>query len=302
MSPISQLTNYRQQIVIALGAIAATGLAIFVWLQMRGIIQVGPFVDLGLFKMQLYSLTALTGILSALFLADYLRKQVPGMEEVDIWEGALYALIPGIIGARLYHVVTDWQIYIDSPISAFYLWNGGLGIIGGVLGGLLGLYVFCRRYGLKFDRIAAIAAVVMPLGQALGRLGNMFNRELFGFPTDLPWGQYIAPQFNKYPQFAGTTYFHPLFLYEALMNLILFAVLLWLWRRGWGRSSEGKANWNLVLVYLGGYGLIRFVMDLGRIDGHDYAFGATAAQLLVLGFLAAIAVFHFIKALKLPHD
>jgi phosphatidylglycerol---prolipoprotein diacylglyceryl transferase len=289
------VTKYRLQILLILGAVAAGFGVLFIWFQMRGIIQVGPFLDLGFMKLQLYSFTALAGILTALFIADRLRARSSGMEKVDVWEAALYALIPGIIGARVYHVLTDWNLYVNDPVSALYLWNGGLGIIGGVLGGMLGLYVFCRRYGLKFDQIAAIAAAVMPLGQAIGRLGNMFNRELFGFPTDLPWAQYIAPQFNRYPQFAGITYFHPAFLYEAVANIILFAVLIKLWRGGW-------RSWDLVLVYLCGYGLIRFMMDFGRIEGHDYALGATAAQLLFILFLAALATFYFAKWLRLRHE
>lgn len=295
------LRSYRRQIFFALVLFSFAALAALIWLQMRGIIQIPPYLDLGILKIQLYSFTALAGILAALFCADYLRRDIPHLAKVDVWEAALYALLPGIIGARIYHVVTDWQLYAHDPISAVYLWQGGLGIIGGVMGGLLGLYVFCRRYGLKIDQIGAIAAVGLPLGQAIGRLGNMFNRELFGFPTDLPWGQYIAPQFNHYPQFAGISYFHPAFLYEALANLVLFLILFRLWKSGW-QPKVGFSGWNLVICYLCGYGLIRFVMDFGRIEGHDYALGATAAQVLILIFFSAVAAFYLSKWLKLKHE
>jgi phosphatidylglycerol:prolipoprotein diacylglycerol transferase len=171
-------------------------------------------------------------------------------------------------------------------LNAFAIWNGGLGIIGGLIGGMLGLFIFARARRLPFKDMLGAVAVVIPVGQVIGRLGNLFNHELYGPPTDLPWGQFIPEQFRK-SGFEASEYFHPLFLYEALANLVLFTILWNLWQRGW-------RGLKLVWVYLGGYGVIRFSLDFLRIDGNTGVGGLSYTQWLILaGFIVGGVVYLF---------
>lgn len=161
-----------------------------------------------------------------------------------------------VVGARLYHLVTDWQLYVGASLLALVaVWNGGLGFFGALIGGGIGLFLGLRR-SKRAKKPSVWQAVDLisfgiPLAQAIGRLGNFVNQELYGLPTNLPWGVWIN----------GTRY-HPLFAYEALLNLVLFGLL---WKLSMRKALVlGKGQY--AALYVTGYGLIRFWLEFLRIQ------------------------------------
>ena len=183
-----------------------------------------------MFGFHWYGLLIGIGILAAIQASTWLAKRRK-IDEQILWNGAWWALAGGLIGARLYHVLDLWsEIYSLDPISAFYIWNGGLGIIGGLIGGFVGLWFYKRftiydlparndshsEAGGRFTNLLDIAFFGLPIGQAIGRIGNFINQEVYGLPTDLPWGIYIDEKFGR---------FHPLFAYEALWMLLGFGLM-----------------------------------------------------------------------------
>lgn len=184
---------------------------------------------------------------------------VPGGEAADIASLAVWAVPAGLVGARLYHVVTDWHRFEGRWWHAFAVWEGGLGIPGGLLVGVVTGVVVARRRGLPVAGLLDVVAPAIPVAQAVGRLGNWFNQELFGRPSDLPWALRIDPQ-HRPEGFADVTTYHPTFLYEALWNLALAGLLVYVGRR-W-RPRPGQ----LFVGYVAGYAAGRLWVEALRID------------------------------------
>jgi prolipoprotein diacylglyceryl transferase len=196
----------------------------------------------------------------------------------------VWAVAAGVVGARLYHVATDWHRFSDDLGSIPAIWEGGLGIPGGLLLGVpVGIYV-ARRRGIPAAVTATCAAPAIPLAQAIGRWGNWFNQELFGGETDLPWALEVDPQFVPAGYAIGTT-FHPTFLYESLWNLALCFALLWIDRR-W-RPAPGA----LMAMYVMGYGAGRFWVEGLRIDEADELAGLRWNQWVAIAAVVAGLVY-----------
>lgn len=185
-----------------------------------------------------------------------------------VWDLLTYLLIGGIIGARIWHILTPppssgitaaW--YLSHPLDALAIWKGGLGIPGAVIGGAIVLYFYSRKHSLSFAEWADIASPGLALGQAIGRWGNFFNQELYGAPTNLPWRIYIDPA-HRLPDYLEAEYYHPLFLYESLWNLGNMILLLWISRQYPERLKSG----DLFLIYLIAYPVGRFLLDFLRLD------------------------------------
>jgi prolipoprotein diacylglyceryl transferase len=216
---------------------------------------------IGAFPLRAYALCIIAGIIVALIIATR-RWQARG-GTADSMELMVVVGVPfGIVGARLYHVITDYQLYFGAgrqPLNALKIWEGGLGVWGAIAFGVLGGYLVARRRRIAFPAVLDAIAPAILVAQAVGRLGNWFNQELFGRPTTLPWGLEIAPQYRPvgYGQFAT---FHPTFLYEMLWNLAAAVLLVWLDRRF--RLGHGKVFALYVLLYCGG----RFWIEALRID------------------------------------
>jgi prolipoprotein diacylglyceryl transferase len=216
---------------------------------------------IGAFPLRAYALCIIAGIIVALIIATR-RWQARG-GTADSMELMVVVGVPfGIVGARLYHVITDYQLYFGQgrqPLNALKIWEGGLGVWGAIAFGLLGGYLVARRRRIAFPAVLDAIAPAILVAQAIGRLGNWFNQELFGRPTTLPWGLEIAPQYRPadYAQFAA---FHPTFLYEMLWNLAAAVLLVWLDRRF--RLGHGKVFALYVMLYCGG----RFWIEALRID------------------------------------
>ena len=172
---------------------------------------------------------------------------------------ALGAILFGFLGARIGYVIPRFDRFVDRPLEILAIWQGGLALFGGLTAGTLAVILITRRGGGDVARMADAIAPGLPLAQAIGRWGNYFNQELYGRPTDLPWGLEVEPRFRR-PVVADSETFHPTFLYESLWNLLLVVVLLRLDRR---RTLPRGA---LILVYAVGYGIGRFLVELLRID------------------------------------
>jgi phosphatidylglycerol---prolipoprotein diacylglyceryl transferase len=222
----------------------------------QGVWQLGPI------PVRAYALCILVGIFVAVYITDR-RWQARGGKAGQIADVALWAVPAGIIGARLYHILTDWTTYFGDGglgfVAALKIWQGGLGIWGAVAGGALGAWYACRRYGFLLPPLGDALAPGLAVAQAIGRWGNWFNQELFGEPTTLPWGLKIDPNFRPagYEQFAT---FHPTFLYESLWCLAVAVMVWWLDRRF--RMGHGR----VFALYVALYCLGRFFWEILRID------------------------------------
>ena len=197
---------------------------------------------------------------------------------------SLFFVVPlGVVGARLYYVATEYGAqYASNPLpSVLKVWEGGLGIYGGVAGGFLGLLLFSCYRGISPLTFADAAAPGLVLGQAIGRWGNYFNQELFGRPSGLPWAIYIAPQ-NRPVQFADATSFHPTFLYEAVWDVLVCLVLLWVARHFSERLKAG----DIFLLYVSLYSVGRFLVETLRVDQAFLNEDSVRVDLLVSGALA----------------
>ena len=214
-----------------------------------------------------YGIILMLGAVAATFLAEREARR-RGQESELVWDALIWLLIAGIIGARIWHILTPppsmveqgitTEYYLTHPLDALWIRKGGLGIPGAVIGGMIALYLFCRRHRLDFALWADIAAPALALGQAIGRWGNFTNQELYGAPTTLPWGITIQHATGYPPE----TRFHPLFLYESLWNLVNFGLLFWLGRR----YADRLMNGDLFLIYLVVYPLGRFLLEFLRLD------------------------------------
>lgn len=168
-------------------------------------------------------------------------------------------VIFGFLGARLAYVSTHLGRFADEWWKVIAIWEGGLALYGGLLVGAIVMYVYTKKWGASFPDFLDSVAPAVPIAQALGRFGNYFNQELFGTPTDLPWGLEIDPQYRP-EQYVDYETFHPTFLYESLLNIALALTIMWAGKRY--PSLRGR----LIGIYFIGYGFIRFLMELLRTD------------------------------------
>ena len=228
-----------------------------------------PF-STGSFHIYFYGIMITLGVVAATLLARAEAKR-RGQDPEIIWDMLIWVVLAGIVGARIWHVLTPppsmvaqgitTQYYLTHPLDMIDIRKGGLGIPGAVGGGVLAMGLYLRRKKLSLVTWLDITAPGLALAQAIGRWGNFFNQELYGAPTNLPWKIYIDPA-HRLPGFENVAYYHPLFLYESLWNLANMAVLLWLGRRWADRLRTG----DIFLGYLVIYPVGRFLLDFLRLD------------------------------------
>jgi prolipoprotein diacylglyceryl transferase len=220
-----------------------------------GVIYLGPL------PLRAYSLFIILGIFVAIWLGNK-RWIAKGGKPGQVSDVAIFAVPFGIIGGRIYHVATDWEKYFGSGqnwIDALKIWNGGLGIWGAILFGGVGAWIGCKYYKIYLPPFADAIAPGIIFAQAIGRLGNYFNQELFGKPTDLAWGLEIAEKFR--PQgFESFATFHPTFLYEIIWNVLIGFGLIYLDRKY--KIGHGR----LFALYVSLYSLGRLFIENLRID------------------------------------
>lgn len=247
------------------------------------------YFDVGPLRIHFYAVFIIIGIAVAIFLGN--RRLVSrGGEKWVVLDVALWTVPFGLIGARLFHVVTHPTDYFGpgrNMLEIFAIWNGGLAIFGGLILGAFGAYVGCRQAGIRFLSFADAIAPGVLLAQAIGRWGNYFNQELFGKPTDLPWAIEITrPNLAIPTGLPESSVFHPTFFYEFLWSVFGLAVLLFLDKRfdlRWGR---------LFAVYLAYYSIGRFWIEGIRIDPSEIFLGLRTNQWsALLTVLVAIGLF-----------
>jgi prolipoprotein diacylglyceryl transferase len=225
-----------------------------------------------------YALCIVAGIIAALWLSSR-RWKDRGGPEGSIIDISIWAILFGLVGARLYHVFSSPDAYFGPNFDGtgdltriWRVWEGGLGIWGAVALGAVGAWIACRRYGFKISAYADVVAPAVLLAQAIGRLGNYFNQELFGGPTTLPWGLQVSFDHPNFPDGAlQGTLFHPTFLYEMVWNLLGVALLLLIDRKL--HLRRGMMLWSYVAWYTAG----RTWIEMLRIDDAEMItlFGAT---------------------------
>jgi len=229
------------------------------------VLQLGPL------KLNAYGAMIALGVVAAVWLSGRrLEKRGAGTRE-DMSSIALWGVPAGVIGGRLYHVITDWELFSGHPERIIQIWKGGLGIWGGIfLGVIVGIWEG-RRRGISTAVLLTCVAPALPLAQSIGRWGNWFNQELFGRPTTLPWGLEVSAFHTRQAGFPVGTLFHPTFLYESLACLALCGLLLLL-------DKVVKRDGYLFLYYTAGYTLFRFFNEGLRIDPAHSAGGLRLNQ------------------------
>ncbi len=248
-------------------------------------------LHIGPLYIHFYALLLMGGLLAGAWLMAR-RAKAEGLDPEHVWNGLMWAVIPGLIGARLYHIFTPspastltTAYYFQHPEQILAIWNGGLGIYGAIVGGVIGIWFYARRHKQPLLRWFDVVVPGLALAQAIGRWGNFVNQELYGAPTDLPWALTIPPD-KRLPGYQNFATYHPLFLYESILNLIACGVLIYIGRRFAGRLRDG----DLFLIYLMMYPAIRFTLDFLRLDSNGFGSITTAQIVSVITFLIALGI------------
>jgi len=215
-------------------------------------------LSLGAFHLRWYGVSLALALLAGVLLAQHLGKRI-GIAQEKIVDLALLTSVCAIIGARLVHVLNDWDFYASHLADIPKFWQGGLAFHGVLLGGLLAVWAYARKHKLPFLTLADVVFPALALGQVIGRWGNWFNQELYGGPTSVAWAIPIDAA-HRVAGYEAFTRFHPLFLYEALGNLLIFGLLLWLWHRPQRRPGD------VAIAYLLLSPALRFGLDFLRLD------------------------------------
>jgi len=245
-------------------------------------LETGIAFEIGPIRVAWYGIMIMLGVISAVALS-FVEARRRG-ENVDHVVNLALVVVPlGFIGARLYHVIDLWDYYSRNPSLIFG--GAGLGIYGAVIGGALGLIIYTLWRRLSAPRWLDIVAPGLILAQAIGRWGNFFNQELFGYPTSLPWGITIAPE-NRPPQFAASTHFHPLFLYESLWNALGCVLLLVVGRKLKRKLLDG----DIFCLYVIWYGIGRFYLEGLKLSVWTLGGIPTARWISALGILIALGI------------
>ncbi len=260
----------------------------------QGVWQLGPF------PLRAYALFIILGIVVAIWWGER-RWRERGGQPGAVLDVAMFAVPFGLVGGRIYHVATDWQKYFGAgkhPVEALYIWQGGLGIWGAVFFGAIGAWIGCRMYKIPLPALGDAVAPGVLLAQAIGRLGNYFNQELYGRPTDLPWGLEIYERFdaetgardmmNGVSTGRVLEVVQPTFLYELVWNVLVVIGLVLLDKRY--KIGHGR----LFALYVAGYSFGRFFVELLRSDEATHILGirinSFTAALVFLGAMAYFAL------------
>ncbi len=263
----------------------------------------------GFLELHLYGFLVAMGVMVGALVAEKVRQehvargtwQVANLQGRSVWDVLPWVVIPGVVGARLYHVIDWWSYYGQNLREIPQVWQGGLGIYGAIGGGVVGLVIWTHRT-YKSDRTNRfwewldLVGIGLPLGQAIGRWGNYFNQELYGKPTNLPWAIYIDPA-HRVSGVEQYTHFHPLFLYESMWNIVVFYVIICCWRRKKWKVGSGL----FFTLYIMFYSIGRFFLEQLRIEPWSVQilfFGRVAMAQLVSAMLILVALANLGRLIK----
>lgn len=233
--------------------------------------------ELGSLGIHWYGLLIALGIVAGYLFVSSLVKKYKININLDLL--LIYLFVCGLIGGRLYYVLYAWPFYQDNLLDIFKVWEGGLALHGDLIGGAVGLALFSWRKKFKFIKLADILVPGVALAQAIGRWGNYFNQELFGSPTNLPWGIPIKESLRP-EAFVNSSYFHPVFLYESIANFFIFLILF-----AWHQVSLKKKklpNGFIFTFYIFIYSSVRFGLEFLRQDYSPFVGGFRWFQLMSL--------------------
>lgn len=259
----------------------------------------------GSFKIYFYGIIIMLGVVAAAYLS-YRRAAKYGQDPERVWDMVTWAVIGGVIGARLWHILTpppsmvangyDTMYYFTHPLAMLDIRNGGLGIVGAIAGGALAVFIYLKGNLKSFATWTDVIAPGLLLAQGLGRWGNFLNQELYGAPTNLPWAIYID-ETHRLPAFANEAYYHPTFLYESLLNWIGMGLLLWASMRFFNWLKTG----DVFLLYLIYYPVVRIAMETLRLDSSTVG-GLNANQALMVAVAVLALGGLIIRHLRKPGE
>lgn len=282
-------TDKRKEIIQSLyWIIPAILIGIVAWYLLR------PLVGGKEIKVYFYGILITLGVIAATFLGTVEARR-RGFNQEYLWDALFWVVLVGIVGARVWYLIAppkdlmaqgyNFQYYLTHPLEAFNIRSGGLGIPGAVIGGAAALAVYCRKKKISFLDWADVIAPGVALGQAIGRWGNFFNQELYGPPTDLPWGIYIDP-LHRDSAYENYEFFHPLFFYEMLWNLLNMAMLLIISRRYKAWLKPGDIFYFYTIFYAVGRFSLEFLrVNQTLIDGINFNQVAMILIILLMGGL-----------------
>jgi phosphatidylglycerol:prolipoprotein diacylglycerol transferase len=260
-------------------------------------------LQIGFLKIHWYGFLIAVGALLGFLVLLHLAKEYK-LKKEDIYNYIFYLVIFGLIGDRLYYVIYAWPYYSQNLLDIFKVWQGGLAIHGAMIAGVLVMYFFGKKHKVNPWLLADITVVGLALAMAMGRWGNYFNQELFGLPTNLPWGIPILVE-HRPAQYMNFSYFQPTFLYESLWDFFLFFILYLIHRVPIAikkNNPEVKLDYGYIaLAYFILYSVGRFFNEFLRIDFSPYLFGLRIAQvvsLLIILVCLFILAYRLIKKMR----
>lgn len=238
---------------------------------------------IGNINVHFYGLCIGIGFLAAYFISSYLYKKYYSSDSSVITNLAIVLIPISAIGARLYYVITMFSSYAQDPISMLYIQNGGLGIYGAIIAGAITVFVFCKVCKIDLTQVLRCIVPTVPLAQSFGRLGNWFNAELYGMPTDLPWGLDISRG-----EYQPSVFYHPTFLYEIIWDLIIFAVLMVV------SIKCQNCDKYILPLYLLLYSFGRFWVETLRIDDTEYFLGFRVNFIIIVLTFCFASLWYFL--------
>lgn len=251
-------------------------------------------ISIGPIHIFYYGLFIVTGILIGIFICLKLAEKYNIKKELII-DSAFWLITGGIIGGRIYHVFLEFPYYLENPIKIFKTWEGGLAIHGGIIAGIIISYFFAKKHKINLWMLSSIYVPALALAQTIGRWGNYFNQELFGKPTDLPWGIPILPE-NRIAEFYNHQYFHPTFLYESIGNFLIFITLMTIHYK----SKSPLKHQYITISYLILYSILRFSLEFVRIDTTPLFLGLRFPQIasIIISLISVTLIINIVKKEK----
>lgn len=262
---------------------------VYVSLSLQRLLPLPYFLLTPLGIIPMYVMAMLLAIVITVWYLSRIRNFNPELAQLSILDILLWISLFGVGVGRLFHVIEFLDFYLKNPIQLLSISVGGISIFGAMLGGLLGAYIYSRRAKLNFSLLLTHLLLIWPVAFAIARSGNYFSRQLYGLPTDLPWAMYVEPEF-RYLGFETAPTYHPTFLYEQILNLVLAGVIFALYRRG-------KSVRILLKTYVLGYLIGRFMIDFLRLEP-KFLFDLSFTQVFSLILLLGAIIFGWIWQLR----
>lgn len=294
------MTQKSKQVVIATFLLLVFGVLVYFLIQiLQGQLIAPQILDLKIISFRYYGLTMALAVIFAYYLAH--RRRVLFNINVQLGDRIIFFLVIfGFLGARLYHVLSDYQYYSSHISEIFSIWQGGLGIYGALIGGLLVLIFYARKkspnYEQSFSTLGLYLNWLTPsilTGQIIGRFGNLFNYELFGYPTLVFWGLFVPERFRPV-EYLSSHFFHPLFLYEVLINFFILIILIVAEKK----ITLFRAPGALFLWYVLFYTISRFFLEFMRIDSVFIGQFRQNAIVSLLLFILSLSILIYVHARK----